>query len=95
MSEGGENRTLHCSPHSIQDYREYAREYFLSHVPHNQHHSRRLRRRLFQTDAGESVLAGHANAVELNGIDDWVLGVHLDSENGSVWYRKDGALVPR
>ena len=47
------------------------------------------------TDAGESVLAGHANAVELNGIDDWVLGVHLDSENGSVWYRKDGALVPR
>lgn len=47
------------------------------------------------TDAGESVLAGHANAVELNGIDDWVLGVHLDSQTGSVWYRKDGALVPR
>ena len=47
------------------------------------------------TDAGESVLAGRANAVELNGIDDWVLGVHLDSKTGSVWYRKDGTLVPR
>jgi hypothetical protein len=45
------------------------------------------------TDAGESVLGGRANAIELNGIDDWVLGVHLDSQHGTVWYRKDGTLV--
>ena len=47
------------------------------------------------TDAGEAVLAARANAVELNGIDDWILGVHLDSENGSVWYHKEGTLVTR
>ncbi len=46
------------------------------------------------TDAGESVLAARANAVELNGIDDWILGVHLDSKRGSVWYHKEGTLVP-
>ena len=45
------------------------------------------------TEAGESVLAARANAVELNGIDDWVLGVHLDSRHGSVWYHKNGTLV--
>ena len=47
------------------------------------------------TDAGEAVLAARANAVELNGIDDWILGVHLDSESGSVWYHKEGTLVTR
>ena len=47
------------------------------------------------TDAGEAVLASRANAVELNGIDDWILGVHLDSESGSVWYHKEGTLVTR
>ena len=47
------------------------------------------------TPTGESVLAGQANAVDLNGIDDWVLGVHLDSRNGSVWYLEDGSLVTR
>jgi hypothetical protein len=30
----------------------------------------------------------------LNGIDDWVGGVHLDSRAGNVWYHKDGTLVP-
>jgi hypothetical protein len=45
------------------------------------------------TDAGESVLAARANAVELNGINDWILGVHLDSKSGSVWYQKEGTLV--
>jgi len=45
------------------------------------------------TETGDAVLAGRANAVKLNGIDDWVLGVHLDAAHGSVWYRKDGALV--
>jgi hypothetical protein len=47
------------------------------------------------TDAGEAVLAGRANAVELNGIDDWILGVHLDSRNGSVWYHKESTLITR
>lgn len=45
------------------------------------------------TEAGESVLARRANAVELNGIDDWILGVHLDSRQESVWYEKEGALI--
>jgi len=44
------------------------------------------------TEAGEAVRAGRANAIELNGINDWVLGVHLDSKRGTVWCRKDGAL---
>jgi hypothetical protein len=47
------------------------------------------------TDAGESVLTARANAVELNGIDDWILGVHLDSKCRSVWYQKEGTLVAR
>jgi hypothetical protein len=47
------------------------------------------------TDAGEAVLAGRAHAVELNGIDDWVLGVHLDSKHGAVWYHKENMLVQR
>jgi hypothetical protein len=47
------------------------------------------------TDTGESVLAGRANAIKLNGIDDWVLGVHLDSKQSMVWYQKDGTLVAR
>jgi len=45
------------------------------------------------TETGEAVLDGRANAVELNGLDDWVLGVHLNSRAGKLWYRKDGALV--
>jgi hypothetical protein len=45
------------------------------------------------TEEGELVLAGRANAIELNGIDDWVLGVHLDSRQGSSWYRKGSTLV--
>jgi hypothetical protein len=47
------------------------------------------------TEAGELVLAGRANAIELNGIDDWVFGIHLDSRQGSVWYRKGNTLVSR
>ena len=47
------------------------------------------------TPMGESVIAGQTNAVDLNGINDWVLGVHLDSSSGSVWYLKDRTLVTR
>lgn len=45
------------------------------------------------TKHGEDVLAGRANGVELNGIDDWVGGVHLDSVAGRVWFNDDGRLV--
>jgi hypothetical protein len=45
------------------------------------------------TDLGRAVLDGNANAVQVNGIDDWVLGTHLSSAAGSVWYRKEDALV--
>ena len=52
------------------------------------------KRRVTITDAGRAVLNGEANAVALNGIDDWVAGVHLDSKAGRVWFRRDGELVP-
>jgi hypothetical protein len=45
------------------------------------------------TDAGQSVLDGRANAVELNGIDEWVLGVHVSSKSGTVVYQSDGAII--
>jgi len=45
------------------------------------------------TPDGEEVLAGKGNAVEWNGIDDWIGGVHLDSEHGRVWFHKDRTLV--
>jgi len=47
------------------------------------------------TDDGLRILAKQLNFVELNGIDDWIGGVHLDSRAGSVWFRRDSAIVPR
>lgn len=47
------------------------------------------------TDAGRAVLAGTLNAVEANGIDDWVGGTHLDSRQGNVWFHDNGTLVRR
>jgi hypothetical protein len=44
------------------------------------------------TKAGEAFLRGERNFVEINGIDEWVAGVHLDSRAGQVWYR-DGATI--
>lgn len=41
------------------------------------------------TPVGEDVLAGRQNMVALNGIDDWVCGIHLDSAAGRVWYRSE------
>jgi len=38
------------------------------------------------TETGKAVLNSGANFVELNGIDDWVCGVHLDSAAGRVWF---------
>lgn len=37
------------------------------------------------TETGKAVLAGEANHVELNGIDEWIGGVHLKTP-GPVWY---------
>jgi hypothetical protein len=45
------------------------------------------------TPLGEAVLAGGQNLVELNGIDDWVAGIHLDSAAGRVWYRSGDPLA--
>jgi len=47
------------------------------------------------TPFGERVLAGEANFVDANGIDDWVAGVHLQSDAGRVWFYDDGQLVRR
>jgi hypothetical protein len=45
------------------------------------------------TPAGEQFLRGELNFVELNGIDDWVGGVHLDSRTGDVWFNQDRKIV--
>ncbi len=45
------------------------------------------------TDAGHTVLAGRGNCVTLNGIDDWIGGVHLDSASGNVWFHDGDSLV--
>lgn len=45
------------------------------------------------TDTGRAVLRGKANAVRLNGIDDWIAVVHLGSRAGHVWFNQDGTLV--
>jgi len=45
------------------------------------------------TDTGARALNGEVNFVELNGIDEWIGGVHLESSKGNVWFRKDDTLV--
>ncbi len=42
---------------------------------------------------GELVERGELNFARINGIDDWVGGVHLDSGVGKVWFRRGGTLV--
>ena len=46
------------------------------------------------TATGKDVLEGKVNSVALNGIDDWVGGIHLDSAAGEVWFQRKGFLVP-
>ncbi len=46
------------------------------------------------TETGQKVLAGVANYVALNGIDDWVGGVHLKARSGSPWVFDGETLVP-
>lgn len=45
------------------------------------------------TRDGEDILAGKANAVEWNGVDDWIAGVHLDSRHGPVWFHDGRTLI--
>ena len=45
------------------------------------------------TPEGEQFLKAELNFVELNGIEDWVGGVHLDSRVGDVWFHKDTAIL--
>jgi hypothetical protein len=45
------------------------------------------------TQSGRAVLEGRANSVALNGIDDWVGGIHLNSATGKVWFQREGVLV--
>jgi hypothetical protein len=47
------------------------------------------------TPFGQRILDGKANFVDANGIDDWVFGVHLQSDAGRVWFHRDGELVRR
>ena len=45
------------------------------------------------TDFGAKALEGAANFVELNGINDWIGGVHLESGKGKLWFRRHDTLV--
>lgn len=45
------------------------------------------------TDFGLEVLDGKHNVVQVNGIDDWVAGVHLDASTGETWFRQGDELV--
>jgi hypothetical protein len=45
------------------------------------------------TPEGEQFLKAQLNFVELNGIDDWVGGVHLDSRIGDVWFHQDKMIL--
>jgi hypothetical protein len=45
------------------------------------------------TSAGLNVLDGAANHYVLNGIDDWIGGMHLDSSAGRVWFQTNGSFA--
>ncbi len=45
------------------------------------------------TQTGLDVLDGKVNAVAINGIDEWVCGVHLSSARNRIWYRDSDILV--
>jgi hypothetical protein len=47
------------------------------------------------TRTGNRVLAGEANLIDLNGIDAWICGVHLDSTSGDIWVRRGDQLAVR
>ena len=45
------------------------------------------------TELGNEVLEERENMANVNGINDWVGGVHLDSASGHMWFRKDQDLL--
>ncbi len=46
------------------------------------------------TELGKEVLAGHKNNIELNGIDDYIGGVHLSSKKGTAqWFYENETIV--
>jgi len=45
------------------------------------------------TAIGAKALAGEVNFVDLNDIDDWIGGVHLESTKKNVWFRKGDTLI--
>jgi len=45
------------------------------------------------TPFGQRILDRKVNFVAVNGIDDWVFGVHLQSDAGRVWFHREGELV--
>lgn len=47
------------------------------------------------TGSGRDVLGYRAHFVEMNGIDEWVGGIHLQSAAERVWYHSKGTLVAR
>lgn len=47
------------------------------------------------TALGRQVLAGEANQAQVNGIDDWIGGVHLCAEKGVTFREGDLLILPR
>jgi len=45
------------------------------------------------TPAGVDILEGRRNFVHLNGIDEWIAGIHLQSSQNRVWSRHGDALI--
>ncbi len=45
------------------------------------------------TQAGSLVVEGAANAITLNGLDDWIGGVHLRDTEGQAWVREGEEIV--
>lgn len=41
---------------------------------------------------GEEILDGKINFIEINGIDEWICGIHLQSKTNDVWYRNNGTI---
>ncbi|MCX4027668.1 DUF1835 domain-containing protein [Endozoicomonas sp. SM1973] len=45
------------------------------------------------TEIGKQVLNGELNAIELNGINEWVCGVHLNSLDNTLWQGQNGVIL--
>lgn len=50
--------------------------------------------RVMPTELGRAVRDRRASHAAINGIDDWIGGVHLHAKTGSPWYRRNGELIP-